>query len=964
VSPGAAEPRRAWEQIDAILDAALAVPKEERAAVLDRECAGDEGLRGEVEQLLEAGEQDHGFLETPAGAFAWSLVVEELQREESLPEGMRVGPYRLIREIARGGMGSVFLAERADGQFEQRVALKLIKHGMDSDQVHRRFLSERRILARLSHDHIARLVDGGVTDDGHPWFAMEFVDGSPITQYCDEHGQTIAERIDLFRDVCETVRYAHQNLVIHRDLKPSNILVTPEGQVKLLDFGIAKLLEENSTDTPLTQTEVRVMTPEYAAPEQVRGDPVTTATDVYALGAVLYELLSGRRAHQFKRRVPAEIERVVTEVEPEAPSAAARDGNVNARALAGDLDTIVLKALQKEPSRRYLSADALNEDLRRYRAGLPVSARPDTIRYRVRKFVRRYRVLVGATAAVILALITGLGGTLWQANAASRQASVASAEAAKATEVKDFLVGIFKGSEPSEARQRDITARDLLERGTRGIDTALRNQPEVHAELLDILGVIHGELALFPRADSLLRRSIQLSQSLPGNADSVVAERMAHRATVLTAWSKYDQADSVLHQVLAIRQRTLGPDNPAVGSTLTELGEMQRLKGNLDSAETLHRTAVAIDRRRAGKNDLQLAAGLYGLSITLNEQGKQVAADSAAREALAIRRARLASDHPDVLNAMHQVALNHVEDAPDQSMSVESEVLAARRRLYGNEHLLIADALNVLSLAAQSAGKLARAESLSTEALAINRKTLGDDHNSTIVMANNLAVLRYRLRQLPGAVAAMRLARDAWIRTLGGDHLYAFTATNNLGAMLSDLGNYREAEPLIREGLAKRQRQFGDTSAEAGQSWRNLGVLLHRTGRKAEGEVALRHAVENARRSLGPEHLRSAEALTSLGALLNDEGQTVEAERVLRQALAIRLKAGAPGDVRVAETRGALGECLTLRGRYREAEGLLVDSFNTYTTDAHDAPAIARARKRLAVLYDRQGKPEEAAKYR
>lgn len=957
--------RRDWEIVERILDAALEVQAEERAALLDRECEGDIALRSEVEELLAACEEEHGFLETPAAAFAASLTAEENERDEKSSEGIAIGPYRVIREIARGGMGSVYLAERADGQFEQRVALKLIKRGMDSDEVHRRFLSERRILARLSHPHIARLLDGGMTNEGHPWFAMEFVDGSTITRYCDEHKSTINQRVELFQSVCEAVRYAHQNLIIHRDLKPSNILVTADGQVKLLDFGIAKLLEEDPAGGPLTQTEVRAMTPEYAAPEQVRGDPVTTATDVYALGAVLYELLSGRRAHQFKRRVPAEIERVVCDVEPEPPSiAAAHEGNPLARSLSGDLDTIVLKALQKDPARRYLSADALSEDLRKYRAGLPVSARPDTIRYRARKFVRRYRVLVAATAVVIVSLTAGLAGTLWQANAASRQAQLASAEAAKANEVKEFLVGLFKGSDPSETRQQNLTARDLLERGSRGVDTALRKQPDVHAELLDILGVVYGELAFFPQSDSLLRRSVALSKQLHGNSDPIVTERLTHLATVLITWSKYEQADTVLREVLATRRQSLGPEHADVGATLSQLGQVQRLRGDLDEGEKLLREAIAIHLKTPGPRSPAVALDLFELAVALNEHGKTPGADSAATEALAIRRANFSSDHPLLLKTEHLIALIRVDQgAYTEAEQIERRVLDTRRRLYGEEHHTVADAMNVVALAIENQGNLVQAESLYTRALSINRKTLGDDHNATIVLANNLAVLRYRLRDLPGAVAAMRIARDAWTRTLGEDHIYAVTATNNLGAMLSDLGDYKEAEPLIRTSLAKREKIFADSSVEVGQVLRNLGLLLHRTGRRVEAEPPLRRALSNYRKSLGPDHTRTAEALTALGALLTDAGRAQEAEPMLRDALRIRVKSLAPADTRIAETRGALGQCLAVRSRYKEATPLLLDSYRAYATDGRDKPAIAKARRRVAALYISLGQPDEAAKY-
>src|SRR5829696_10380540 len=325
-----------WQRLDAMLDAALELDPAAQAAFLDQACAGDPELRADAEAMLaDAGAAT--FLDTPAAAFAAPLLPTQGGTEgggtrggdkggatpAAPPDGAIVGPYRVVRELGRGGMGAVYLAERADGQFEQQVALKLIKRGMDSEEIHRRFLAERQILARLSHPNIARLLDGGVSADGRPYFAMEYVDGAPITAHCDERRLTIDERLRLFRGVCSAVGYAHQSLVVHRDLKPSNILVTSDGTVKLLDFGVAKLLRRGpGQETGVTRTGVRVMTPEYAAPEQVLGARVTTATDVYALGAVLYELLTGRRAHRFRKHTPAEVARVVCEVAPELPSTA------------------------------------------------------------------------------------------------------------------------------------------------------------------------------------------------------------------------------------------------------------------------------------------------------------------------------------------------------------------------------------------------------------------------------------------------------------------------------------------------------------------------------------------------------------------------------------------------------------------------------------------------------------------
>ncbi len=395
----------AWARIEPILEAALDLSPKERAAFLDRACAGDAALRSQVERMLVAGEDPNGPLEHSIADMAGPLMIAV---EEAVGTRVRVGDtigvWRLARILGQGGMGEVFLAERADGQFAQTAALKLIRRGREHDPLLiRRFLEERRILATLEHPSVARLLDGGVTDTGLPWFAMEYVAGRPLDRYCDDLALDVPRRLALMEHVLGAVAYAHQHLLVHRDLKPGNIFVTDKGEVKLLDFGIAKLLgDESASDPEITLAYGRVMTPEYASPEQVRGERVSAASDIYSLGAVLYQLLTGQRAHRFDKRSAAEIERVVCSTDPVAPSVAI-GASPSRRALSGDLDTIVLKALQKDPARRYATADAMLDDLRRYREGRPVLARPDSFRYRAGKFIGRHRVAVAAAAIVALA---------------------------------------------------------------------------------------------------------------------------------------------------------------------------------------------------------------------------------------------------------------------------------------------------------------------------------------------------------------------------------------------------------------------------------------------------------------------------------------------------------------------------------------------------------------------------------
>ncbi len=436
-----------WERIKKVFEAALERPPDQRAAFLAEVCAGDDHLRTELESLLSSYEEAGSFIEMPALAAAAESLGEEPGAFEAR---QRIGPYKLIREIGHGGMGEVYLAVRADEQFQKRVALKLIRHGMNNRDILRRFRQERQILASLDHPNISRLLDGGTSEDGLPYFVMEYIEGLPITDYCDHHKLNTTERLKLFRQVAAAVEYAHQNLVVHRDLKPSNMLVTAEGVVKLLDFGIAKLLNPELSGQTIepTATALRLMTPEYASPEQVRGESITTASDVYSLGVVLYELLTGHRPFRLKSRAPHEILQIVCEEEPVRPSTAVTrvevetgsDGTVRAtltpesvsrtregqpeklrRRLKGDLDNIVLMALRKEPQRRYTTVNQLSEELRRHLEGEPVAARQSTFGYRAAKLIKRNKIAVTAAALISLTLLGGIVATWWQARVANRE---------------------------------------------------------------------------------------------------------------------------------------------------------------------------------------------------------------------------------------------------------------------------------------------------------------------------------------------------------------------------------------------------------------------------------------------------------------------------------------------------------------------------------------------------------------
>ena len=897
-------PSERWAEVEAILGNAMKLPAHARTSFLKEACAGNPTVRAEIEALLDADANAGSFLEEAAHeyrALVAALVHEEAE-PETKPLGKRLGAYQVVKEISRGGMGTVYLAERVDGAFEKQVALKLIKRGMDTDAVVRRFLAERQILARLRHDNIARLLDGGVIGEDEPYFVMEYISGLPITAYCDTHRLDIAARLRLFQQVCRAVQYAHRNLVVHRDLKPSNILVTEGGQVKLLDFGIAKLLSDRSLKkTALTQTGGRVMTPEYASPEQVRGEAVTTATDVYALGVILYELLIGRRPYQLANRSAAEVERVICEVEPEAPSMAMmqaetivrRDGTTEVltpeqisrarstqadrlrRRLRGDLDTMVMKALKKDPERRYASAEALLEDIHRHLAGLPVSAQRDAVGYRVKKFVRRHQVGVSATAVLavmLVALIVLLVQRVWQADEVRR-------EAAKSDQIKEFVVSLFEVSDPNKLESQHLTARALLDRGVKRIEE-LEGQPAVQAELMHVLGVVYRQMGV------------------------------------------YDQAQALLEQSLALRQGLFGDRHVDVASSLRDLAWLFRLKGNFDKAEQLYGQALEARRNLYKDEHLDLAASLNDWGIILSIRGKH-----------------------------------------DEAESFYQEALAMRRKLLGEEHELVASVINNLGLVQWEKANFDAAEPFLREALEMRHKLLGPKHPESLQSLNNLGALFYAKEDYEAAGPLYREALALKREAYGEEHPEVAVGLNNLGGLLYARGKHDEAEQVFRKALEISRKLEGEHHPSTGQNMNNLAVVLHEKGSYKEAELLLRKALNIYSTTL-PEHHRSiGNAASRLGRVLLDSGRPDEAEPLLRKALDIRVTIYGEEHKQSVGTGTWLGIVLAALRRYEEAELLLLGSYTFYKNEG-DQEEIQKALAALIDLYTAWGRPEQAAAYK
>ena len=589
-----------WGRIQELFDAALALEGAERQRFLEDACGADTALLADVAGLLDAERRagSDAFITAAVAAAARDLA----DARAASWVGRAVGPYRLLRELARGGMGTVYLAERADAAYEAQVAIKFVRGAVAGSELVRRFLAERQILADLGHPNIARLVDGGATDDGTPYLVMERIEGEPIDAYCARHALGVRQRLELFCQVCDAVHHAHRHLVVHRDIKPSNILVTADGTPKLLDFGVAKLMDPSQAH-PMLDTGVggQLLTPAYASPEQVRAEPITTATDIYALGVLLYKLLAGTLPYDAGTLKDHQLAHAILTREPEPPSRIARRGGSHASAVERDVDAIVLTALDKEPGRRYTSAERLAGDVRRYLDGLPVQARPATAGYRLGKFVRRHRAGVRAATGVVL-LVVAL--TAFYVARLARERDFATTEQRKSAEVAQFLEGLFKVSEPGEARGRTVTAREVVDSAVRRLPTALAGQPQVQAAMLYTLGGVYLNLGLSREALPLVERGLRLRRADPDRGSPTVGDVLSRMGEIQIDLGQLDSAAASLGE----GARLLDAEYPTPDRSLRArmmLANAYRLAGRLPQADSVSPLALADTTRVA--NDSLLA---------------------------------------------------------------------------------------------------------------------------------------------------------------------------------------------------------------------------------------------------------------------------------------------------------------------------------------------------------------------
>jgi serine/threonine protein kinase/tetratricopeptide (TPR) repeat protein len=787
--------------------------------------------------------------------------------EEAFPE--QIGPYRLLERIGVGGMGEVFLAEQLQ-PIRRKVALKIVKKGMDTQEFVARFESERHALALMDHPCIAKVFDAGASELGRPYFVMEYVEGVPITDYCDDGKLQVRERLELFIQVCEGVQHAHQKAIIHRDLKPSNVMVTEvDGRPvpKIIDFGVAKATDDPLTDTTLKTNVGQLLgTPAYMSPEQANLEfqNIDTRTDVYALGVLLYELLVGERPFTEQELQQAgfhEALRMIREDDPPRPSdrlttmATSLDAAAQERSsaptslkrhLRGDLDWIVMKALEKDRARRYDTANGLALDIRRHLEDQPVLAGPPTRAYLVRKFVKRHRNGVVAGALVAVAVVLGIAGTtigLIRAVSAERQATL---EAATATQVSDFLVDLFEVSDPDRARGNSITAREILDAGAARVEAELAGQPLTQARLMNTIGKVYRNLGLYEEAEPLLQTSLDLRREVSAADDLGLAASLIELADLHIRLARYEAAEGLLQEAMELMKQHPEADRLALAKSMGELASVYRRQGLYDQARPLYERARDLRIAALGPDDPEVASSLNSLAILAFNEGDYEAAEDLYLQALAIWEAAYGEDHADVAKGFNNLGLlYHQLERVDEAAHYYRRAIAIYERVLGPDHPRLGTAINNLALLYEFEGRYAEAAPLYERALAIREKAVGRDHPDVAQTLNNLANL-YRKQ-----------------------------------------GDYQRAEPLYRRALAIREATFGPGHPDVAWSLRDLGVLLRERGDPEAALPYLERALAIYREAHGPDHPELASILEDYAATLEALDRGEEAAAAAQEAARI-----------------------------------------------------------------------------
>lgn len=811
-----------WQKIKSIFNSALELPKNERRDFIEKESADEESVKNEVFDLLNSHEEDEDFIENNCYTTVKHIVIDEKPNFI----GETIGRYQIESKIGSGGMGTVYLGKRIDGEFEQKVAVKLIKLGLDSEDTIFRFRHERQILAGLSHPNIAHLIDGGVTKTGLPYLIMDYVEGLSLKDYCDAHKLSLKARLKLFIRICSAISYAHQNLVIHRDIKPSNILITPDGLPKLLDFGIAKLIESEENEQNGGQTlTTRAMTPEYASPEQILGKSVSTTTDIYSLGVVLYELLTGHRPFLFRKKIAGEISKTITETLPPKPSFLCKTKGLNisvenplaaVRNLQGDLDNIVLMAIRKEPERRYSSVEQFALDIGRYLDGLPVLAQQDTFIYRAGKFIKRHQTEVIAGTGILVSLLAGISATNRQAKNARRQRD-------KAEKVNDFLKQMLNSADP-RIQGKDVTMVEVLNLANDGLEKDLVDQPIIDADLRSTIGLTYLSLGHHDLAEIQLKKALEIRLEVLEGRHADIAVSLYNFGKLLQAKGDFFQAETYFREALTILKKYHPNLKKEIASILNNLGYVVLLKNEKEESANIYRQEVKIRKELNGENHPEYALALIGVADVYVFKGEKHKALLIFQKSLSIFRQYYKTEHLDIATGLLRIAgLIQYEDSKE-AKKLLAESLEIKKRLLGNEHPETAWVYyNFANLAHHQ--KEYEEALFYCDKILKNRKNILDEHpviSSTLfLLGDSLTAIGKPELAEPFLNECVELRQ----KTLSSDHWLIASAVSVLGNCLSHLGKFIEAEKMLVESHRILQKNFGNDSEHTERAAKRLGAF-------------------------------------------------------------------------------------------------------------------------------------------
>ena len=819
-----------WEQIQGLFHDAADLPGPEQHSFLKAACGDDDALMAEVLAMLEEDAKGTSLLSRDIAQVSNQVLVET---GSSIPASL--GPYSLKRVLGEGGMAVVYLAERPD--LGSLVAIKVLRDAWLSPARRDRFASEQRTLAQLSHPSIARLYDADALPDGTPWFVMEYVDGIPLTEYCRRSNCSIGDRLKLFRAVCEAVQYAHGHAVIHRDLKPSNILVRTDATVSLLDFGIAKQLETVDASIDQTRTGLRLMTPAYAAPEQIRGDRVGVHTDVYSLGVILFELLAGELPFDLSNLTPAEAATVIADHEPGRPSAAAKRSaeqhSLGSKTAWADLDVLCLTAMHKDPQRRYGSVEALIRDINHYLKGEPLEARPDSLTYKVGKFVRRNRRTVAITAMVFTVLV---GLVVFFTVRLAKARNEALAEAARTQRIQHFMMNLFQGGDEAVGPADSMRVITLVDRGVQEAK-ALTSDPAVQAELYQNLGSIYQKLGKYDQSNSLLYSALEQRKSLFGAESAEVAETLVAIGMLRDEQAQFEEADRFVRQALDLTRRKLPPEHPAVARATASLGRVLEDRGAYDDAIKILEEAVRLESAPGGSvNDL--AETLTTLANCHFYVGQYSVSESLNQRVLAMDRQLYGARHPHIADDLINLgAIQYEQGHYADAERFDREALDITRSFYGNDHPETASQITILARALIPQHKLDEASTLLQESLSIQRKVYGGSHPRIASTLNELGKVAQQQGKLDDAESDFSQAAEIYRAAYAGKHYYIGIALSNLAAVCAEKKQYGRAEQLFHEVLGIYTQTLSPGHQLVGIAKIRLGRALVQQHRYSDAEA-------------------------------------------------------------------------------------------------------------------------------